>query len=159
MGCKGKYRVITVEPLEFSPKAVNYVWEIMASKEMRRYLPEGYCPYDFFWLIERWKSGESSIYLPICDGEAMGLCWGDADGEEFEGHYMFFREFWGSSATSAVSNCMELVKKEHGSSKFIGIISVANSLSIAFARRLGFIGDEIINIERYGNCVRLIKEI
>ena len=96
----------------------------------------------------------------MCDGEPMGVCWGETvSNDDFEGHYLFFKRFWGKAAMEAVVVCMGLVKSEHSVTNFIGIIPVKNRRSIAFAKRLGFKGDETINLERYGDCLRLTKEI
>jgi RimJ/RimL family protein N-acetyltransferase len=152
--------VVDVIELEFSPDAVNYVWEVTHAKEMRQALPADYEPYDFVWLMDYWKNGECSMYLPTSGDKPMGICWGEVVGrDDFEGHYSFFKDFWGPPAQEAVGKCLRLVKKQHKVTRFIGTIPVENRRSIAFARRLGFEGDTIIHVDRYGDCLRVTKEI
>jgi len=151
---------VKVEELVFSPPAVNYLWDTMLAPEMRTALPADYAPYDFVELMDDWKSGDCIMLLPSYNEKPMGYCWGELlNSDEFEGHCGFFKEFRGELAFEAVRKSMELVKLKFQVIRFIECVPVINKPCIAFLRHLGFTGTDIVKDERWGDCVRLTKEL
>ena len=154
--------MITIERLEFGPEAVNYIWDTIHALEIRKFLPQNYGPYDFVWTMDYWKNGDCDMYVPLFHGEPMGLCHGEVQGEhgeDFSGHYSFFKKFWGGPAQAATEACIARVKEDHKVARMVGHIPIGNRLSLAFAKRMGFSEEGIVEYEIYGDCTKVIKEI
>jgi RimJ/RimL family protein N-acetyltransferase len=152
---------VEVVELDFSPEAVNYVWDVTNAPEMQVALPDPYEPYDFVWFMDYWKSGECHLYLPLSDeGKPMGIVWGEVtDADTFEGHYSFFKEFWGNGTERAVLLTIAKIAEQHSVTTFVGSIPIKNKRSLAFAKRIGFVLDKVTTVDRYGKCQRVVKEI
>jgi len=132
--------VITIERLEYSDKAVDYIWNTLGTDYVQRTMSDQErTPSGFFQRIDRWLHGQDYYYVPLCDGEPMGLLYAtDYNDFQLNGHIAILRDYWGPKALEAARKGLDQIKRDQELQQIILLIPHNNRRSRAFAERLGY---------------------
>ena len=152
--------MIEIKQLDPTPEAIDYAWSIFSAPEIKRVMPSDYSISEFVQWIDMWRVGFTRVYLPLSNGEGMGICHGNMYSEtQFIGHYSFLKKWWGKGTRDATKACMARVQDDLGISKFVGLIPKTNPRSKRHAMNLGFTEVGEFENDRYGWCWDMRMEI
>ena len=83
-------------------------------------------------------TGNNLVFIPFVDREPIGIIWLNRfDGETAQGHYVFFKDYWGTGLPEAASRKFCRIATEYLFPTLIGVTPMYNKHALQFCKDYG----------------------